>query len=420
MKKKRKNALRVCFFTSHPARAGSGSERLMYDTASALIARGHDARVYVMNSNLGVNPPFFEGQIPTFPFEKWGESFFRKSTGFNDIMFPSTAIMRFHPWIGSADIWHFNNLHGHFVSIPLLGLLSWTKKIVISPVDQYLTTGHCPYTIDCEGNLKGCVECPRLDEPWPGISKNSTHFLWLVKRAFLMYSRLNLLFHTNFLASYYQENTPNLLCQILNYGVDVLRYRPMPKYECASALGIEDPDRFTIGLLHSFILDVRKGFMPIIEQLGVIAERFPGKIALLVVGHNSEEVRKVIPPGLSLITLPFLKDPIDFAQALNLCDVLLYPTLAENMSLTCLYSFACGVPVISYDVGGQKEAISHGINGFLVRRNDYKGIFEALSKLVEDPLYYKRLSEGARDTAEKRFNFDRYVDELILYYESIL
>ncbi|MBN1277360.1 MAG: glycosyltransferase [Deltaproteobacteria bacterium] len=417
---KKKNTLRVCFFTSHPARAGSGSERLMYDTAAALIARGHDARVYVMNSHLGSNPPFYEGQIPVLPFEKKGEEFFRKITGGNDLIFPSTAIMRFHPWIGSADIWHFNNIHGHFVSIPLLGLWSWTKKIVISPVDQYLTTGHCPYAIECNKNLNGCGNCPRLNEPWPGISRDSTHFLWLVKRSFLRLSRLNMFFHTHFLASYYQQSIKNDGFPVIHYGVDILRYRPMKKRECAQSLGIEEPKGFTIGLLHSFILDPRKGFLPVIEQLGSLAERFPERIALLVVGHNSEEVRKVIPAGLSLITLPFLKDPRDFARALNLCDVLLYPTVAENLSLTCLYSLACGVPVISYDVGGQGEAISHGKNGFLVKINDGRGILGALTRLAEDPEFHRRMSEGARNTAEKQFDFDRYIDELLVYYQSIL
>jgi len=55
----KRSKLKIAFFTSHPANIGSGSERLIYQTAKALIQRGHDARVYVRNFYLDPDPPFF-------------------------------------------------------------------------------------------------------------------------------------------------------------------------------------------------------------------------------------------------------------------------------------------------------------------------------------------------------------------------
>ncbi len=412
--------LKVAFLTSHPARVGSGSERLMYDTAKALFARGYDTRVYVMNSHLGGERPFFEKQIPTFPLEQRIEHVFRYVTGGNDLLFPSTFLLRCLPWLGSADIWHFHNLHGHFVSLPILGFLTRTKNVVISPVDQYLTTGHCPYPIDCEQYLDGCGSCPRPKEPWPGIRRDSTRFLWQVKRKFLRISRAHMFFHTEALADHYRRAVKDISGPVMRYGVDLYCYRPMPKAECACRFSLRESPRFTVGILHSYILEPRKGILPIIEKLGALAKKYPDTLELLVVGRNSEEVKNIVPPELSVTTLPFLKDAHDLAQALNLCDALLYPTQAENLSLTCLYALACGVPVISYDVGGQKEAIADGKNGFLIKPNDHDGMMSAILKLAGDPGLAKTMSANARDTAEKYFDFEHYIDLLTEYYRSIM
>ena len=79
--------------------------------------------------------------------------------------------------------------------------------------------------------------------------------------------------------------------------------------------------------------------------------------------------------------------PMSWQYAINLCDVLLYPTQAENLSLTCLNALACGVPVISYDAGGQKEAIRNGYNGFIVDINDEEGMISHLKEMMKNPIY---------------------------------
>jgi glycosyltransferase involved in cell wall biosynthesis len=118
--------------------------------------------------------------------------------------------------------------------------------------------------------------------------------------------------------------------------------------------------------------------------------------------------------------LPYLRHPHELAGALNLCDVLLYPTEAENLSLTCLYALACGVPVISYNAGGQKEAIINGYNGFVVEIGDEDGMISKVIEMIENPERKQQLSDGACDTAEKEFDFDRYIDHLIKYYKEVI
>jgi glycosyltransferase involved in cell wall biosynthesis len=419
--KPQRQSLRVAFFTSHPANIGSGSERLIYSTANALIKRGHDARVYVMHLYYDRKPPFFVYQLPQLPLERKTERLQSRLTGLNDIIFPSTAFLRFRKWLRSADVWHFHNLHGHYLSMPLLGLLSWTKPIVFSPVDQYMSTGHCPYPMDCDRYLKGCGSCPRLNESYPGISRDSTHLLWRIKYLLFRFSRLKMFFHTNALAEHYSRTFVKYQpARVIKYGVDVHTFRKMSRPDCAFRLGVNPSSHFVVGLFHSYLLEPRKGILPLVRRLGELAKQFPGKIELLVVGNGGNMVRDFVPPELSVTVLPYLRHQHELANALNLCDVLLYPTQAENLSLTCLYALACGVPVISYDAGGQKEAIKNGCNGFIVGLGDEESMIRNVMRMIENPVLKQKLSDGARSTAEKDFDFDRYADSLIKYYKEII
>ncbi len=413
--------LKIAFFNSMPANVGSGCERLIYETARGLIARGNDARVYLMNARMDPRQPFFVHAIPTVPLEISTERKLASMTGWNDFFFPSTGLFRLRSWIGGADIWHFHNLHGHFVSIPLLGLGSWTKRIVISPVDEFLSTGYCAYPMDCRRHHAGCGSCQRIGDPWPGISKDKTAFLLKIKRLFFRFSRVNMLFHTEALANVYRMTfVGRKPATVIRYGVDIDCFRPLSKEMCARDLRVRRSDRFVAGFFHSNILDKRKGLVSLLAELRAYTNDLAGKVDILVVGHGSDQARDMVPSELGVIALPYLSRSRDLANALNLCDVLMYPTHAENLSLLSLSALACGVPVISYDAGGQKEAIIDGVNGFIVGQRNVQDMVGRLLQMVGNPSLCRQLSEGARKIAEERFDFDRYVDHLVRYYRKIV
>ncbi len=47
-------------------------------------------------------------------------------------------------------------------------------------------------------------------------------------------------------------------------------------------------------------------------------------------------------------------------------------------------------------------------------------MFMALLEMLQNRDLCRRLSEGARRTAEEDFDFDRYIDDLIIYYNKII
>lgn len=366
------------------------------------------------------NAPYVH-QLPFFRGELRLERRFRSLTGGNDLLFPSMLSLARRDWIGEADIWHFHNLHGHYISLPLLARESRRRHIVLSPVDQFLSTGYCPYTLGCARQDNGCGSCPQLSLPYPGISRDATAALLKIKKWSIAKSRFHILVHTDFLARHYHSTFVNARpISRLNYGVDTQIFRPMDRKLCASSLGLEPTSRFVVGIMHSNILEERKGFLSLLRLLAELAERVPNKLEILAVGHKSDQVLKLQTRNLRFQTLPFLESQEDLARALNLCDVLLYPTRAENLSLTCLNAMSCGVCVISADVGGQSEAIEDGINGYLCGPTDSKCFVDRLAELVRNPELHGRLSIAARRTVLERYDINTYIGKLILYYNRLL
>jgi glycosyltransferase involved in cell wall biosynthesis len=269
--------------------------------------------------------------------------------------------------------------------------------------------------------MTGCGQCPQLDLPYPGLSRDTTSALFSMKKKAVARSGFNLLVHTKYLAQHYASTfVGQLPIEQIYYGVDTNVYRPLDSAECVAALGVEMSGRFTVALLHSSVTEKRKGLLPLLKPLQALAARMPGKLRVLVVGGASEQAREYETDELPIVTLPFIKDQERLAMALNLSDVLLYPTRADNLSLTCLNALACGVPVISSRIGGQPEAITDGVNGFLCEMDDHEMMIERVAQLADDESLYKQLSLGARQTIIERFDIQLYITKLIDYYERVL
>ena len=407
--------MRIAFFNYSDQ--ASGAEALIDQTIRALLARGIEARLYVMDRF--TDRPYVES-IPHFPGERRVEYMFRRATGRNNFLFPSTLFLGRRSWVKDAQIWHFHNLHGHFASIPALARLSFRKPIVLSPVDQFLATGYCTYSLGCERYRDACGECPQLDLAYPGLSRDTTGELLAMKRSAVTNSRFNFLVHTKYLASFYASTfVGKRPIEQIYYGVDTETFRPMGK-EVQTELGLAPANALTLGLLHSDIVDRRKGLLPLISSLQSLAETMPGRLRLLVIGKSSQRALELATPSLPIVTLPFLTDSQSLAKALNACDMLLYPTKADNLSLTCLNALACGVPVISSRVGGQPEAVRDNVNGFLCDPDLLDQFVERVGRLAADESLRQRLSAEARRIAVAEFDIETYIVKLIAYYDRLV
>jgi glycosyltransferase involved in cell wall biosynthesis len=96
------------------------------------------------------------------------------------------------------------------------------------------------------------------------------------------------------------------------------------------------------------------------------------------------------------------------------------PSHYEGLPTVLLEAMACGLPVVATDIGGNREVISNGVNGFLVPPKTPKVMAETILKLLGDDGLRKRTGKAARETIEKQYTWDKIADHFTSIYESAL
>lgn len=76
-------------------------------------------------------------------------------------------------------------------------------------------------------------------------------------------------------------------------------------------------------------------------------------------------------------------------------DVLVVPSLWwENSPLVIREAFITKTPVMASDVGGIRELVREGVNGFLFGRGDVRALSDVIKRVVEDPGLINGLKQG--------------------------
>ena len=396
----------------------SGAEKLASQTADLLTQRGHHVRFYVKRMVNPVIAPWTR----CLGDGEWSlrlESGWRRITGLNDLLFRGPWRLMSHPDFIHADIVHAFNLHGHYFSLPSLIPISRRKPFLWSPVDIWPITGGCAYPKGCQRYHTGCGSCPHVKTIYPELTRDTTRLMSWVRRRIYRKNKIHFLLHTQWLYEQYRKILGRRAwIRVLNYGVDPEEFYPADKISARQHFGLPShPEVFCVGLFHSYLMDERKGLVQLMLRLGQRLHERALPIHFLVAGHQAEEFKALIMKHFSFdmtITGYLMEDRL--REAYSAIDVLLFPTLEENMALTAINAMACSVPVISSRAGGQVELITDGKDGILTPIDDNDAMIDKMFWLADHPDICQKMGREARQTVLKRFNIHHYIEALEQLY----
>lgn len=101
----------------------------------------------------------------------------------------------------------------------------------------------------------------------------------------------------------------------------------------------------------------------------------------------------------------FLGHCQDTAAILEGVDIKAICSLSEGIPLTLFEAMAAGCAVVSTDVGGMREVLSDGVNGFLVPARDPQAMAQKLLLLLRDSELRAKMAHSAHETAA-RYDLD--------------
>ncbi len=116
----------------------------------------------------------------------------------------------------------------------------------------------------------------------------------------------------------------------------------------------------------------------------------------------------------------FLGQREDVPDLLAGCDAFVLPSLWEGLPVSILEAMAAGKPVIATAVGGNSEAVVHGVTGLRVPPRDPAALAQAIRSILADPALAQRLAASGRARAHEEFSATTMVRRTTAVYEEIL
>ncbi len=107
-------------------------------------------------------------------------------------------------------------------------------------------------------------------------------------------------------------------------------------------------------------------------------------------------------------------------KELQTADIFLLPSLSEGLSNSLLEAMAMELPVVSTAAGGMAEAVTSGVEGYLVPTRDPVQLAEKIAYLIENPAVRREMGQNGRKKVEAKFNLESQTSIFATAYRKIM
>lgn len=162
-----------------------------------------------------------------------------------------------------------------------------------------------------------------------------------------------------------------------------------------------------------------KDFATLVSALSLLPAG-QARLRVLGAGPLREQLEAQIRELALSDAVELIGEVADVRPYLREADLFVLSSRSEAMPLSVLEAMAAGLPVVASDVGGLSEVVVEGETGFLVPAGDPVELAGLLGRLVEDPELRERLGEAGHRRAQSSFSLERWRDEHLALYRSLL
>ena len=99
-------------------------------------------------------------------------------------------------------------------------------------------------------------------------------------------------------------------------------------------------------------------------------------------------------------------------------DVMVLPTHREGFPNAVLEASACGVPVVTTDSTGARDAVAPEVTGFVVPPGNPEAILEVVMKLLGDAELRRRMGAAGRAFAAEKYPQERVLGLVVEFFRG--
>jgi glycosyltransferase involved in cell wall biosynthesis len=312
----------------------------------------------------------------------------------------------------NPDIVHLHWICGGMMSIEDIGRIK--SPIVWSLHDMWAFTGGCHYDEECKGYEKECGNCKVLGS---NKEKDLSKKIFLRKqKAYASKKDITIVGLSSWLNKCSKNST---LLKDKNHinlpnPIDTDIFKPFDKEKARELWNLPKDKKLVLFGAMGATSDPRKGFDELSEAMSKLKDT---NIEFVVFGSNRPQNAPDF--GFKTHYLGSLADDITLVTLYSAVDVMVVPSLQENLSNAIMESLACGTPVVGFDIGGNSDMCEHKKTGYLVKPFDTTDLADGIQWITQNN-EYEKICINAREKVMNEFDSVVVAKKYVKLYEDIL
>ncbi len=202
--------------------------------------------------------------------------------------------------------------------------------------------------------------------------------------------------------------------EVIHNGIDTQTFRPVVRRKMLDNLGINEDYVLFVGRLTR-----QKGIDSLIES----STKMEAKILLVTGKEDSKETyehyRRLIEGRDNIIWIHRHLKVNELVELYSHAAVFVAPSIYEPFGIINLEAMACETPVVASRVGGIKEIVRDGVDGYLVEPGNADELAEKVNKLLRDEELRREMGKNGRERA-KEFSWDKIARRTYELYRRVV
>jgi glycosyltransferase involved in cell wall biosynthesis len=207
--------------------------------------------------------------------------------------------------------------------------------------------------------------------------------------------------------------------RVIPNGIDTTLFHPSDRSMARKILGLPTDRRLILFGAMSPTGDPRKGFQYLLPAIKDLARNGWGESTeLLVYGGNHSG--NPLDFGMKTRYLGQISDEATLVLLNVAADVLVAPSIQDNLPNTVMEAMACGTPVVAFGIGGMPDMISHGETGWLAQPFSHLDLARGIVHVLESVGRREKMGIQAREKIVRDYDESIVARRHIDLYEELL
>ena len=323
---------------------------------------------------------------------------------------------------GALQRLDYDVLHLHWINQRFIKLqdLPENKPIVWTLHDSWPFCGVCHYFLDCERYQTHCGDCPMLHS---GKEKDLAYRIFEEKLRAYRNLNLHIVTPSRWLGECAKQSAlfGRFPVTVIPNCLETDVYRPLSEQEIDERLLVAIQQNQALqsvkraagekaakplilyGAMNA-ATDRIKGFASLLSALQTL-DKQEFESNLVVFGASESDLPMQF-EHIKVHFIGYVSDTDLLVTLYNLADVMVVPSLTENLSCAIMESLSCATPVCCFAIGGNGDMVEHQQNGYLAKEKDAEDLAQGIRWCLENNKD-GRLSQAARKKVMENYTIER-------------